>query len=79
MTILGVTLTGSALAIAGKIGLVGARHMPAPRSKSIAYRWLFQTIQDLASNNDRINEVRPDPTPIPNPNEETPPCPQPLP
>lgn len=43
------------------IGLAIARHMPAPLADSIYYAWIFDTVQDLAKNNDRIGLRRPHP------------------
>lgn len=40
------------------VGLAAARHMPAPTQGSVFYRWIFDTVQDLAKNNDRIGEMR---------------------
>jgi hypothetical protein len=48
------------------VGLALSRHMPAPKEGSVLYRWLFDTTQDLAKNNDRIGEVRTPTQPIPN-------------
>ena len=60
MTLAGVTISASMAALACKAALTAARHMPAPRATSfVLYRWVFDTIQDLANNNDRIGEVRP--------------------
>ena len=39
-------------------GLAAARHMPAPVEGSVIYGWIFDTIQDLAKNNDRIGMRR---------------------
>ena len=36
------------------IGLAFARHMPAPSPNSILYAWIYDSIQDLMKNNDRI-------------------------
>jgi hypothetical protein len=55
---------GNALGVVGGGGvlfLAVARHMPAPLPESVYYRWFFDTVQDLAKNNDRIGEVRPAP------------------
>ena len=41
--------------------LAFTRHMPAPKPDSVIYRWVFDSVQDLAKNNDRIGEVRPIP------------------
>jgi hypothetical protein len=45
-------------AAAVPLSLALARHMPAPIAGSVFYRWIFDTIQDLAKNNDRIGETR---------------------
>ena len=41
------------------VALAAARHMPEPRAGSVFYAWVFDTIQDLAKNNDRIGKRRP--------------------
>jgi hypothetical protein len=41
-----------------------ARHLLAPKKDSQYYRVIFDVIQDLAKNNDRIGEVRNDPATI---------------
>lgn len=47
------------------VGLAAARHMPAPKAGSVFYAWVFDTVQDLAKNNDRIGERRPPNLPAP--------------
>ncbi|MDE2099626.1 MAG: hypothetical protein KGL39_20405 [Patescibacteria group bacterium] len=54
------TLTEAA-GTAAVIGLAAARHMPAPKTGSVMYGWIFDTVQDLAKNNDRIGQRRPIP------------------
>ncbi|CAB4131094.1 hypothetical protein UFOVP130_59 [uncultured Caudovirales phage] len=36
------------------------KHMPAPKCGSVAYRWVFDSVQDWAKNHERIGEVRKD-------------------
>ena len=52
------TLSASTLALLTKAALAVCRFMPPPRAGSVFYRWCFDVVQDLASNNDRIGEVR---------------------
>ena len=51
-------LAAEVSAAAVPLSLALARHMPAPSEGSLYYRWIFDTIQDLAKNNDRIGETR---------------------
>jgi hypothetical protein len=53
-----VALSASTITLIGKGGISLIRHMPAPVAGSVAYRWIFDTAQDIAGNNDRIGEVR---------------------
>ncbi len=65
---LGSWLAGRVGTVAATIGLTGGgvglvkllRHAPAPRKSSIWAGCLFDTFQDLASNDSRIGERRPD-------------------
>jgi hypothetical protein len=53
-----ITLSASTLAVLGKGALAVCRFMPAPAAGSVFYRWFFDVVQDLASNNDRVGMVR---------------------
>jgi hypothetical protein len=61
-------VVGRVEAVAATIGVTGAgvglvkvlRHSPAPRQGSLWAGCLFDTFQDLASNDTRIGERRPD-------------------
>lgn len=53
-----IALSASTIALIGKGGISLIRHMPAPLAGSVVYRWVFDTSQDLAGNNDRIGQVR---------------------
>ena len=65
-------------AVAATIGVTGVgvglvkvlRHAPAPRQESLWAGCLFDTFQDLASNEMRIGERRPD---VENPSPQEPP------
>jgi hypothetical protein len=54
--------------VAGPVGITGGgvgfvkflRHAPAPKKSSVWAGCLFDTFQDLASNDSRIGERRPD-------------------
>jgi len=56
-------------AVAATVGMTGGgvgivkflRHAPAPRKSSVWAGCFFDTFQDLASNDSRIGERRPDP------------------
>jgi hypothetical protein len=57
------------LGVAGILSLAIARHMPCPlRSQRCSrwplYAWVYDTIQDLAKNNDRIGKDREDPVSV---------------
>lgn len=42
----------------GIVAMAAARYMPFPVESSIYYAWLFDTIQSLAHNPDRIGKRR---------------------
>lgn len=60
MTFPQLTLSASTIALIGKGAISAVRHMPAPKSGSLFYRWMFDTAQDLCGNNDRIGQNRDD-------------------
>jgi hypothetical protein len=58
MTLPHIVLSASTIALLGKGAISLIRHAPAPGESSVFYRWIFDTAQDLAGNNDRIGQVR---------------------
>jgi hypothetical protein len=64
------TITGTVGVTGGGVGFVKLlRHAPAPRKSSLWAGCLFDTFQDLASNDSRIGERRSDPGDLPIPEE----------